>query len=289
MGNRDRFLIPYAFGADGSLVSRSDAVKGNDYFCLGCGRRLVVRVGNVKTKHFAHLGEFVCLSETVIHATAKRLVVEVIVLWKAGGARPQVQRRCESCGGKGLQYLPDKVIRSVVECRLGSGYIVDVALFSESEVVAAIEVYVTHLVTKEKSKNLEVPWVELRGEEIILDPLLWKPMVDKFRPYKCGECKVRAVEKEKASKRISEQLGIRLPWGNYRASPYECYRCGREILVFTWPGRIMWAVEKPPFPIPPSVKFSYTKTTKGWYWANTCLYCKAVQGDFFTFLASPNY
>lgn len=284
MGNKNQFLIPYAVNEEGSLVSRHEAIGGQKYFCLGCGQCLVVRAGSVKAKHFAHLGEFVCLSETVIHAKAKRLVVEVVGLWKAGGAKPQIQRRCESCRREGFQYLPDKVISSVVECRLESGYIVDVALFSESGVVAAVEVYVTHLVTKEKSKGLEVPWIELKGEEIILDPLLWKPITDKFRSYKCAECKARAIEKEKALKRISRQLGIRLPWGNYYAAPYECYRCEREILVFTWPGHTMWTVEKPPFPIPSSVKFSYTKTTKSWYWANTCLYCKAVQGDFFTFL-----
>lgn len=284
MENKSQFLIPYAVDEKGGLVGRHEAISGQGYFCLVCEKRLIVRAGSMKAKHFAHLGELVCSYETVVHAVAKRLVVEVIRLWKAGGARPQVRRRCESCKGEGFQYLPDKVVNSVVECRLESGYIVDVALFSESGVVAAVEVYVTHLVTKDKSKGLEVPWVELKGEEIILDPLLWKPITDRFRSYKCTECKVQTVEKEKVLKRISEQLGIRLPWGNYCAAPYECYRCEREILVFTWPDHSMWAVEKPPFPIPPSVKFSYTKTTKSWYWANTCLYCNAVQGDFFIFL-----
>lgn len=282
MVGRNGFLIPYAFSVNGDLVSRGDAVKGNDYFCLGCGQRLVVRLGNVKTKHFAHLGRFVCSSETVIHATAKRLIVEVIALWKVGGVRPQVLRRCGSCGGKGLQYLPDRVLSAGVEYCLESGYVVDVAMFGSDGVIAAVEVYVTHLVTKEKSEGLGIPWVELIGSEVVEEPLLWKPMVDNFKSYKCKNCNLLEIGKKRALERISLRLGIKLPWADYVAAPYKCYRCEREILIFSWPGRTMWSVEKPPLPIPPSVKFSYTKTAGSWYWANTCLYCKAVQGDFFT-------
>lgn len=281
MVDRNGFLIPYAFSVDGNLVSRGDAVKGSGYFCLGCGQRLVVRLGNVKTKHFAHLGGFVCSSEGVIHATAKRLIVGVIALWKAGGTRPRVLRRCGSCGSNGLQYLPDKVLSVDVECRLESGYVVDVAMFGDDGVIAAVEIYVTHLVTKEKSEDLRIPWVELVGSEVVEEPLLWKPMVDNFKPYRCKSCKLLDAEKKRALERISLQLGIKLPWGDYVAAPYRCYRCKREILVFSWPGGVVWSVEEPPLPIPPSVKFSYTKTARSWYWANTCLYCRAVQGDFF--------
>lgn len=42
----------------------------------------------------------------------------------------------------------------------------------------------------------------------------------------------------------------------------------------------MWTVKRPPEPIPPTVKFAYTRTTGARYWANTCPHCQAVQGDW---------
>jgi hypothetical protein len=164
--------------------------------------------------------------------------------------------------------------------RLPSGRIADVALLGESAPVAVLEVSISHLAPQEKSGHVDVPWIQLNGDEVIGDPLTWKPGLDRFKPYTCRKCKVQRVHRERALERIARQLGVQLPWGNYRVQPARCYRCRREILVFTWPGHTMWTVKRPPEPIPPTVKFTYTRTTGTRYWANTCPHCQAVQGDW---------
>ena len=47
---------------------------------------------------------------------------------------------------------------------LRSGFIADVAIETNGDVVAAIEVKVTHGVTDEKQSEIDVPFIELDGE-----------------------------------------------------------------------------------------------------------------------------
>lgn len=281
MERETQFLIPFGNDQEGNLVRRHDATRDRRYSCPNCGEPLILRTGDIRAKHFAHLGESPCAPETVLHAIAKRRVAEAIQAWRLGTCPvPQIKRKCTCCHQPHLQPLPDKVLSASLEYRLPSGRVADVALLGDNGPVAVIEIYVTHLVPQEKSGNLDVPWVELNGDEVVANPMMWKPRTDGFNPYTCGYCKTQRIRRERASERVSRQLGIQLPWGNYHAEPAKCYRCKRDILVFTWPGHIMWAVKRPPEPIPPTVKFTYTRTTGTRYWVNTCPHCQAVQGDW---------
>jgi hypothetical protein len=85
--------------------------------------------------------------------------------------------------------------------------------------------------SRRKSGHAEVPWIELDGNEVIGNPLLWKPRTDRFNPYTCRACKVQSLQRERVVKHIARQLHMQLPWGNYHAEPARCYRCKREILV----------------------------------------------------------
>lgn len=53
-------LIPYAFDASGYLVSAAMATRDVDYFCPVCNEHLILRDGEVRTRHFAHKTDVCC-------------------------------------------------------------------------------------------------------------------------------------------------------------------------------------------------------------------------------------
>lgn len=87
----------------------------------------------------------------------------------------------------------------------------------------------------------------------------------------------------KTVEKIAQDTDVKLPSGyGYRYAPYTCWKCGTEIVVFKWcHGRIEGEIEKPPVPIPRTIQERYTSTSDETYWANTCIHCDSVQGDWF--------
>jgi hypothetical protein len=81
------------------------------------------------------------------------------------------------------------------------------------------------------------------------------------------------------------ELAVKLKYGDidepYRVKAHSCWQCHSRILVFTWTGHYLWCLDRPPAPIPRTVKWSWSSSVNHSYWANTCPCCEAVQGDFF--------
>lgn len=277
--------VPFAHNGDHLLVRVEDAERGQQYFCPSCAAPLVFRKGEVKTPHFAHKASDVCTQETIIHRTAKYLIQQVIAAWKSSEAgAPILKRQCQICAQIVDQLLPAKVEEAVVEYRLASGFIADVALLVGGDPEAAIEIRVTHAVDKVKAVQLEIPFIEVDGEAILAKPTEWTPLVDRFRPLTCPACH-RTYQRFKAkTAEISKRTKIELPTSYYRYAPSTCWRCNNEHLVFTWPGQQLHEKRQPTHePRPATIQFRYSKTINGKYWANTCPHCKALQGDFFLF------
>lgn len=107
-------------------------------------------------------------------------------------------------------------------------------------------------------------------------------MADHFRPFKCGECTKAIVEFNKAIIDISKESGVFVPDEYYRTAYTECWRCRKTILVFSWPERENEEVI-PREPRPKTIQYRYSKMAGSKYWANTCPYCKSIQGDFFLY------
>jgi len=84
-------------------------------------------------------------------------------------------------------------------------------------------------------------------------------------------------------KNIASQSEVTIPAGyKYRYAPYSCYKCGKDILIFKWGNSLLAGeVEKPPLPMPETLKQRHTNMSGETYWANVCPYCDSVQGDFF--------
>lgn len=276
--------VEWGRGPDGLVVSVAAAEEGVQYVCPSCAVPLVLKAGSVRRKHFAHkVGERACSAETVLHKVAKARICQAVADWQAGrGLAPVVLRRCEFCGNERGQALPKVVAGAAEEVRLPGGRILDVAFRDGAgQVVAGLEVFVTHEVTPEKSGDLgRLPWAEVRADQVLAEPR-WPLRQDGFRkPCVCEACRDL---RRTARARVAELLdarGLAFPRPPYRVALRECWKCGRETVVFAWPGRDRWPRRRPPGRIPVTVKFKRTEVVKEGYWANTCQWCRRVQGDF---------
>ncbi|PIE51295.1 hypothetical protein CSA37_12150 [Candidatus Fermentibacteria bacterium] len=280
---KNQLKVPLAFNSDRVIVKPADASKDETYYCPGCGDVLVLRKGTKKIPHFAHKASDSCSNETIIHSLAKKSIAEVVDQFiRNKSASPIVKRRCSVCGDLHEQKLPQTVSAVSVERKLNTGFIADVALSSNDEVLAVIEVLVTHEVSKNKAKLIGIPFIEVSGEEILKDPMNWYPLKDYFKPFSCTRCESAKREFWHKLQEVSNSTGITLPREYYRTTTYRCWKCKKEILVFDWPGN-RDRNATPNEPRPKSIQYRYSSTVKHKYWANTCPYCRQIQGNFFMF------
>ncbi|MFH1731058.1 MAG: hypothetical protein ABIF82_05320 [Planctomycetota bacterium] len=178
-----------------------------------------------------------------------------------------------------LKLVP---LDAVLEQRLPEGFIVDVGILAGSEVVAAIEILVSHQVGERKERDLSVPFVEVKGTEVIENPRRWRALVDHFRPLRCLGCREAFDKFTSRTREIAETSGVRIPGSYYRYAPATCYKCRKAMLVFTWPGHSLFATDAPrAAPKPVTLQYRRSRTAEGRYWANTCPFCGALQGDWF--------
>jgi hypothetical protein len=268
------FVIPLALDAAGDLVRPACGEKGNEYRCPQCLVTVVLRKGEVRRPHFAHVVGTVgtpCSPESVAHKTAKMLIAQVVRSSRAGGPAPEVIRRCPRCHGPHRQRIPESVHSAIVERPLDTGAVPDVMLLGpDGRALAVIEILATHAVDEAKKPKLTVPWIELSADHVLDDPLVWVPVQDHLNAFRqCAACNARDAA-----------LGARYDANGYLAKPYACYRCRASMSVYTWRGKSLWDEEQPPSPIPPTIQYRYSKTAEGKYWVNVCPSCRAIQGDW---------
>lgn len=275
--------VPLALDQKGSIISPKEADRGTVYYCPGCGERLVFRKCNEKKNHFSHKATDACSYETIIHQLAKRQIADEINAYiKSKAESPIIERKCPLCKAVTEQLLPEKITAASVEKKLKSGFITDVAIEVENSIVAAIEVKVSHAVSGDKKEKIGVPFIELDGESILESPKRWKPLLDAFRPFKCRECEEAISKFKEGLLNISKESGVLIPKEYYRTTYVECWRCNKPILVFSWPD-LENERQAPKEPRPKTIQYRFSKMAGSKYWANTCPYCKSIQGDFFLY------
>ena len=288
MSKSVKLRVPLAFDDEKKLYDPEAAEKGKRYFCPACQDTVILRKGKIKTPHFAHKVSETCNQETIIHKTAKQLIVDVISDWKSDKTNaPVLKRTCEICRQSKDQPLPDKVECAMLEYKMSDGFIVDVALMVENEPAAAIEIRVSHAVDENKAELLSVPFIELEGQKVVENPTVFEPIQDHFLSFTCRTCKQAKARFQVKVKEIAKQTGIELPVHYYRYGFCKCWKCKREIIVFAWPKDSEWDNSQPRVrPMPQTIQYRYSKTVGGRYWVNTCPRCKSIQGDFFLFFGS---
>lgn len=85
---------------------------------------------------------------------------------------------------------------------------------------------------------------------------------------------------------IAKELGINeLPDSYYRYAPSECWKCKKEIILYTYPGCNQSLGSTPPDPthepIPSTLKQLFI--WGHWQYANVCPHCESLQGNFYIY------
>lgn len=188
--------VPYGCPESGPLVPVAAATRGVRYTCPGCSIALVLRDGpsGKRRKHFAHPSNGACSQESIFHATAKRLIAEVIREHVAGkGNGISLRLNCPDCTAPYSYAIPrDKFTEAAEEYAL-NGYRCDVVGLSGAEVCLAIEVMHMHATSDDKAAGLLVPMVELEAFDVLADPCLWIPIRHTLKRKRCDRCKARAA------------------------------------------------------------------------------------------------
>ncbi len=275
--------VPYALDKLGHLYSPFEAKDGKRYFCPACKQPVILRKGQIEKRRFAHKPDVNCNQEKIIHQTAKHLIKKIVYEWKSEtGKQPVIERFCEICGSPATQPLSEKVESVFFAYRLADGSIADVALLNKGKPIAAVKIKVTHEIDENKASRFSIPFIELEGPAVIENPYVWKPIEDNLKPFTCKKCRDAYRNFRIEANKIAEQTNIELPKRYYRYGIANCCRCNRRILIFTWDYDSLYPLEKPSGkPIPRTIKKRYSEEAKSKYWANTCPYCKELQGGVY--------
>lgn len=282
--------VPYGLHPLGYMVRAEEAERDVQYLCPGCEEPLVFRAGEYKVKHFSHKANTQCTGESIIHKTAKLLIVQTI----NNQADPQkrrpikIQTTCVCCNSEAIKSLPYDMFTSVYEEKSIGGYICDVVAQKNNEDILAIEILFSHHVDENKAKKLKIRWVELSAESVLLNPHYWQPTQYKLRPALCEKCENHIVKLNEIIAKFNHEPCPAAIYkdptkGEYLAEIEKCFSCKQEIPVYWWDG-VPFCQNKPPEPKPRTINFKFSKTYQGLYWANTCPNCNATQGDNFLFL-----
>jgi hypothetical protein len=139
--------------------------------CLGCGERLVPRLGEVRARHFAHLPGSPCpltAPETVLHLDAKERLLELCAAAFARARAVTLLARCARCRRRLPVDLGSSGDAAEAEGAVGP-LRADVLVRTRGVPSLALEVRVTHAVAVEKEAALAaagIPFVEVdaRGD-----------------------------------------------------------------------------------------------------------------------------
>jgi predicted RNA-binding Zn-ribbon protein involved in translation (DUF1610 family) len=162
--DRDGKLTPVA-----ALDERSRRARA-PFACPGCGDELVVRLGQVRARHFAHRPGSACpltAPETALHFNAKERLLALCAEAFAGTRRVTLLTRCRGCRRLDARELAALGDAAAAEGAVGA-LRADVLVTQGGRPALAVEVLVTHAVDALKEASLAaagVPAVEVDARE----------------------------------------------------------------------------------------------------------------------------
>ena len=146
------------------------ASKLDKYECPECNRELILRQGNIRIHHFAHLmtidpcNYFTKPTESAIHKNAKWLLKQLLET----NIGFSIARKCKCCKKNELYEIPERDANSTICIEYRFDYnglkIADVAFIENNEIICLFEIYNTH---KTDKANRPEPWFEINASELI--------------------------------------------------------------------------------------------------------------------------
>lgn len=287
----DCFKIPYGLNEFNKLIIAENALKNDKYICPACKGSIILRKGKIRVPHFAHKFDHACSYNTVIHTTAKLIIYDKIISFIKNNTIPlYLERLCNICKNIRIQKFPDNISDVKLEYKINDYNIVDIALFAGKKIIAIIEVRVTHKTNETNRIDLNIPFIEVNGAEILENNSMLKPISDHFNKYYCNKCRTSIKEYDTDIQIFCTVHNISLPCSFYRYVLIPCKYCGKKIIVYFWPEN-----SKILFPKPKTVKLIPLTNI----YINTCIYCSKTQkfadlfddeqGIFHKFSLSNNY
>lgn len=283
--------ILYSLAANevGDFVLADAAQRGHAYFCPSCRKEMVFRMGAKVRPHFAHKNlSHNCSPETVLHFGFKRLLFERISASLLAGERLSLQWDCDSCSGTHSGNLLKRASHVQEEFGLGACR-PDIALLDgKGNVVAAIEIVVTHSPepsTIEHYKKMSIPLIvfELKSDAELSrasEDVLRPDIVDVCLNPKCPRCH-----------RHMPRMKLLVIDG-------ECWRCKAPMKVGALRGDAGYEGGFDAAQIAlanqhgANIRTRYSRTVRDRYAANTCTRCNAFIGNHYLFtdyVAMPDY
>lgn len=279
--------IPFALNISGKVISADHADKDENYECISCSVKLVVKAGRSKAKHFSHPPHGgLCSKETITHKAAKKEVMRAIYENYTSLKEIVLIYPCEECLSDIEYVIPALTFENYQEEHRLSDFICDVMAFSEHDSPRlAIELVVSHKVSQHKAQNLPVYWIELDAEEAIKEPFTWRVTQSRLRKKHCQKC----IDKFKLVISTCDRWSIpRHTYSPvkgskkvYKAEVRNCFKCSEAIPFFRWKDDY-FSLKAPPVPRPFTIERSYLKKYIGGYWFNTCPNCRSVQDNDYT-------
>lgn len=225
-------------------------------------------MGKKVRPHFAHGHSANCSQESIIHATAKSVIVAEI---EKEPREICFVRSCPKCGSKKEQPIPEKIITAEEEVTSGP-FRVDIGLFSKKGLEAAIEVRVTHEVDERKKKKLLIPFIEVDGETVITNPAKLLSIFDTFQSWRCLNCLEKVRKLMELINQVSKETGIIPPKFPYITGVQYCSNCHKRCLVFCT-SNLTEAELKNHQTRPRTLKFYNARKNGGFGWHNHCSRC----------------
>lgn len=184
--------VPFALDEQGRVAHPLTASKRGRYHCLECNEQVFPRHRKGFLPHFYHApgSKSICGGESVVHKAAKLALQHVI---RQSLEEVQAIRWFRDCPGYGeecrdrYRFPREHALPAWEEVALEvthGDHRFDVAVVHRSHVVFGFEVYHRHAVSPEKARALDVPWLELKAEDV----LDGKPLVDLRSPKADGLC-----------------------------------------------------------------------------------------------------
>lgn len=273
-------LYSVAKADNGELIKAVDAEKGQPYTCLVCNQPLILRKGKQKRPHFAHKSLSPnCTAESALHYGFKILLHKLIQEHIDRKQPLEIRWDCDYCGGSHIGNVLKKAVQVKLEYDLGECR-PDIALLDSSgQVIAAIEVIVTHFPEQKvldyyKQNRIAVVYYILESDKDIsrLDtPTLHPDAVDLCLNPKCSKC-----HKHMARKRLLIFDG-------------KCWKCRSPMRVAAVRGDMGFIQDFTTSDIQLAKQHGvllvkqYSRTTGEEYIANTCRKCKAFIGAHYLF------
>lgn len=186
------FVVPFALEFQTkNVVTPAHAHKHHDYQCTVCKKSVIVRDGDIRTKHFAHKcfrsGEK-CLEtrknnggcgEGFYHSTAKLALKR----WLSDAENEIFcQSKCKHCHDVTNKKLQDLVRWTAVKTEYSfENERYDICLIRDQTPVFVVEILDTH-----KQDNRKFPWVEFHASDIV-------DILNKVETHPVGPVRIKLV------------------------------------------------------------------------------------------------